>query len=176
VQFDERADATQPLRVGAERVGVGAGPAHRVGERDTVAVGQVAGRRRVDGAGEQPGAEAGHPEPGTLLLGEDGHPDRSTGAYPALAQHVDREQPGDHAERSVVRAAVRHRVEMAAGDDAFAARRSAPPGDDVAVAVGVHFQLPVERLLDEPLPAVVVGRRPRTAQVAAVTADPPDRK
>ena len=51
------------------------------------------------------------------------------GTQPALAQQVDRGERGDHAERPVERAAVRHRVQVAAGHDrARRPRRAGRPG------------------------------------------------
>ncbi len=68
-------------------------------------------------AGQQLAAQAGHAEPGPFLLAERGDGDRPDGDAAAGAQQVDRGEPGHHAERPVERAAVRHRVQVAAGHD-----------------------------------------------------------
>src|SRR5262249_26483205 len=132
---------------------------------------------RIDVAGEQPRPEAGDAEPGSLLLSEHDDPDRAARGYPALAQLFDGEQGGHHAERTVVAAAVRYRVEVAPGDDGRAfGRRVAPPRPQVAVGVGPDVEVPIDGLLDEPLPAVEVGAAPGAADVSAVPAHPPDRQ
>ena len=66
----------------------------------------------VDGAGQQPAAQAGHAEPGALLLGEGGDRRPAARAPARAREQVDRRERGDDAERPVERAAVRHRVQV----------------------------------------------------------------
>ena len=66
------------------------------------------------------------------------------GTKPRAREHVDGGQRGDHTERAVERAAVRHGVEVAAGDDPRLAVPGvrAPPGHEVADGVGLDRRGP----------------------------------
>ena len=81
----------------------------------------------------------GHAEARALLVGEGDHRERPGRAHAAPLQRGDGEQRADDAERAVVRPAGRHAVEVAAGHDGARAGR-APPGPEVAVAVGLDVQ------------------------------------
>ena len=132
-----------------------------VGEEDAVAVAQLAGlgpRRR---AGDQPGAQAGAPEPRPLLLDEDAEP-RWTRRLeaPRSRSSVDRGQRGHDAQRTVVRPAVEDGVEVRAGERRPArpvAPARLPPGDLVADAVGLDDEPARRALLARTTPAA----RPR---------------
>ena len=137
-----------------------------------VAVAQRPGRLGSDDPGQQPAAQAGDAEPGALLLAERGHRDRPDRDAAAGAQQVDGGEPGHHAERAVERAAVGHRVQVAAGHDRAGARwrwpagaagragGGIPPGPQVAVAVGRDRQVA--------LGGRGRGTRPRQARSASV--------
>ena len=102
-------------------------------------------------ARRQAGPEAGQSEPGALLLHEHADAEGPRGREAAVAEQVDGGQRADHTERSVVRAAVEHGVEVGAGEDSRAGgRRRPPPGDRVAEAVPLDLQAPRGALLDEP--------------------------
>ena len=83
-------------RIGPELAGVELGLGHGRRPGVTPSRSTRAGRgRRVERAGQQPRAQAGHAEPGALLLGERGDAERPGRGRAALAQQVDGEQRGD---------------------------------------------------------------------------------
>src|SRR5207245_927741 len=96
----------------------------------------------------------------------------------AHQQHGHRGDPGHHAERAVVGTAVRHRVQVAAGDHGpgrpgpgrpgpGTGLRDVPPRPQVAVAVGGCPEPSFVSGIEEPATAFRVGRRPGEAPVAA---------
>jgi hypothetical protein len=154
VQFDEDADALEELRVRADQGRVQALGRHGLGPAHAVAVAQVAGPGRVDRAGHQPRPEARDAEPRALLLGEDPNAQGAAGRHTALAQQVDRRQRRHDAQRPVEGAAVRHRVQVAAGGDRAGRRsRAVPPGPQVAVPVTAGPKAPFQRMIFKPVTA-----------------------
>ena len=120
VQFDERADPAQRLVVPSERAGVVRRPRHRLGHRDAVGVGQRAGAgrrraRRSAAASRRRPRRSGRPPRRRSTRR------RPAGPAPApRAELVERGERRHDAERPVERAAVGHRVEVAADDQARA--------------------------------------------------------
>ena len=168
VELDEGADAVE-VQQAVRRVQPGG--ADRVGEEDAVAVAQLLRLLPRRGAGDQPRAEAGAPEPRPLLLDEDADADRAVRLEAPGPQRVDGGERGRHAQRAVVRTTVEDRVEVRAGEHALVARARAggglPPGDLVADAVGLDDQPARRALLGEPRPQLRLRRRPGLAEVAA---------
>ena len=117
VQLDEGADAAQQVLVGADQGGVVPGGGHGLGQGDPGAIAQRPRRARVHRTGQQPAAQAGEPEPGPLLLAERGDGDGAGRDAAPVTEQVDGGEPGCHAERAVEGAAVRHRIQVAAGHD-----------------------------------------------------------
>src|SRR5690606_26980310 len=76
VQLDEAADPAEQVLVRADRAGVEARVVQHLGERVPVAVGEGAGPRRGDRAGQQPRPAARPPEPGPPRPGPHRDPDR----------------------------------------------------------------------------------------------------
>ena len=89
-------------------------------------VGEGQSPRGVEGTGGEPGTQAGHAETGALLLDEHRDAQRAYRREPTGAQDVDGGERRDDPERTVERAAVGHRVEVAAGDDPRVAPRRRP--------------------------------------------------
>ena len=148
VQLDEGADPAQrPRRPGRARRG--RRRRARIASAIVVPSASVsaAGPVGVERAGEQPGAGAGDAEPGALLVGEAGDADRPAGSAAARPSRSSAAKADDDAERPVERAAVGHRVEVAADDEARAAgvgiRRPRP---QVAGPVGHDVQPAGRRL------------------------------
>jgi hypothetical protein len=177
VQLEEHPDPRQRLGVATERGGIDARSRHRGSHRHARRVAQPTRSVRVERTGEQSASGTGHPEAPALLVGEDDDGERAYGRHAPRAEQVDREQRRDDAERPVVRAATRHAVEMAAGDDG-AGPRLAPPCPQVAVAVGRDGQPAATCLVDEPRPRGRVRGGPGEPGVAAglrVATDPGQR-
>ena len=127
-------------------------------------------------AGEQPGAGAGDAEAGALLVGEADDADRPARREAARAHQVQRGERGDHPERPVVRAAVRHRVQVRSEHQPGAGRvRRSPPRPLVADPVGGHLQPPPRRLPGEPFPQLRVHPGPGEPAIAAGARVPADR-
>ena len=105
------------------------------------------------------------------------------GRHAALPEQVDRRERGDHAQRAVVRPAVEHRVEVRADQDgsprsdpfASTACRT-PPGEQVAVAVGLDLEVAGCALLAEPGAELGLDRGERLAEVAAARRRPAQRR
>ena len=171
VQLDERADPAQRLRIGTQRRVARA--RDRLGHRHAVGVGEPGGPVGGQRAGEDPRARAGDAEPGAFLVAEEGHAQRPGRGEPLRAQGVDRGERADDAERAVERAAVGHRIQVGAGDDAGPVRVGiAPPGDEVAGPVGGDVEPPCRGLAGEPLPQVGVLPGPGEPPVPAGAAAP----
>jgi hypothetical protein len=151
VELDEGAD---PVEVHQAARRVQSGGADRVGEEDAVPVAELLRLLPRRGAGDQPRAEAGAPEPRPLLLDEDADADRAVRLEAPGPQGVDGCERGRHAQRAVVRTAVEDRVEVRPGEHPRGvgkrAGRGLPPGDLVADAVGLHDQPARRALLGEP--------------------------
>jgi hypothetical protein len=167
VEFDEGADAGEPLGVGPDGVRVVPGGLHRTGQRDAVGVAQLVRGLLRQLSGGEPGADAGEAEAGALLVAEVDDREGAPEADLAGAQFVEGGEGGDHAEGPVEGAAVGHGVQVRAGDDGVAGRRVAEPRPLVAVAVDLVLQAAGLGLHAEPEPAVRVGRGPGEAAVAA---------
>ena len=104
-----------------------------------------------------------------------GHAERARGAEPVRAQRVERGERGDDAERAVERAAVGHRVQVRAGDDAGPVRVGiAPPGPQVAGPVGRDVQPAGLGLAREPVPQLGVLPGPGEPPVPAGARIAPD--
>ena len=92
----------------------------------------------VDGAGGRPAPEEAVPEVGALLVAPDDHFQRVAGLDPLLAegpQHLERSQ---HAEGSVVVAALRNSVEVGAEEDRGKGLLSLAAPEEVAGGIGAH--------------------------------------
>ena len=148
-----------------------ADPVQLVAEHDAVGVGAVEGllqrqAARVGHAPQHVGAE-----PGALLVGEEGHLDRSSGDDAGVVQRLDHLQPAEHAEVAVVAPAGGHGVDVAAGHhrgEVFAPR---PPADDVADGVDADLEAEGLHPLHHQVPARLVGvgqGQPAAASVAGV--------
>ena len=173
VQLDERTDPAQALRIRAEQRRLDPAGLHRLGQVHPVPVGQRRRAYRIQRTGQQPGTQAGDAEPGALLLGEGDHPDRAPGPRAVLGEHIQGQERRDDAQRPVVPAAARYRVEVRPGHHRVARGRVAEPRPQVAVAVGLQVHPAVGRLLGEPLAAGEVRVRPREPVVPVGAA--PDR-
>ena len=160
-----------PIRPSASGSGAERGvprPRDGLGHRHAVGVGEPGGPLGGERAGEDARARARHPEPGALLVAEAGHAERARRAEPVRAQHVERGERADDAERAVERAAVGHGVQVGAGDDAGPIRVGiAPPGDEVARPVGRDVQPPGLGLAREPVPQLGVLPGPGEPPVPA---------
>ena len=175
VQFDERADAAEQVLAGADRAGVVARGAHRLGQRDAVVVAEGPGGVRLDGPGNQTAPQARNAKPSAFFLGKDGNYHRPFGIKVPVFQYFYGGQRGRDAERSVVAPAVGNRIKVATGDDGvspgIASRVSGgcwvPPGPQVAVVIGFHGQAEFGGLRGEPGAALRVGRGPGIAAIAA---------
>ena len=177
VQLDELADPGEPLRVRAERRGIEPLRRHRLGHGQPVAAHEPACLVRVERPRHQPGARAGDPEAGALLVGEGDERHRAVRHHAGVAHRVEGGEGGDHAERAVIGAAVGHGVEVRAeherGRRRVDARRD-PPGPQVGVAVGLDVEPAGPRRGHEPLPAVElrgVERIPAIAPGGGVATD-----
>ena len=151
--------------------------AHRLGHRHAVASASP-GPVGVERAGDDPRAGAGDAEPGALLVGEVDDAHRAAGVKPVLAQQVHARRAPHDAERPVEGAAVGHRVEVRADDDAGVPGgdrgvRVTPPGPLVAHPVGREVEASGGALAGEPLPQVVVLAGPGEPVVAPVSASRP---
>ncbi len=167
VEFHERADPLQPLRIGADGLRVVPGALHRLRQRHAVRVAQLPRLPGGELPGAQAGADAGEPEAGALLVTEVDDGQRLRELRPPPAEFVERGEGGDDAERPVEGAAVRDGVQVRARDDGVARRRVAEPRPLVAVAVQLVRQAAGLGLGAEPGAAVGVGGRPGVAAVAS---------
>ena len=176
VQLDERADPTQGLLVRSELVRVAAGRAQGLGVGGAVGVGEREGPLGGQLAGQDPGAGAGDPEAGALLVDEVDHRQGHVGRNAGRAQGVDGRERRDHAEGSVEGTAVGHRVQVRADRDPGTAGRHRvvdgagavpPPGPLVADAVDGEVQAAAGALGGEPLAQGQVLGGPGEPPVAA---------
>ncbi len=176
VQLDERAHPAQRLLVPAHRLGVSAGGDESVRHTDAVGIGEPQRPFRCHRPGDHPRPRAGDPEPGPLLIHEVDHRQRARRRDPRGPQRVDGGEGGDDTEGSVIRPAVRDRVEVGADRDAavpgrdgvvHAARPVPPPGPLVAHPVLDQVQPAAGALGGEPLAEGVVLAGPGKTPVAA---------
>ena len=131
------------------------------------------GRQR---AGEQAGAEAGHPEPRPLLLGERRDADRPVrGRSPARAAASMASSAETMPSGPSYAPPCGTESKWLPVTTASPAAGSPHQAHRLPLPSGLDGQLAVERLLDEPLPAGQVGLAERVPQVAAGTLVAPDR-
>jgi hypothetical protein len=183
VQLDENADTVGQSRVGAEMLGVAARLDHRLIQRHTVDVPEATGPFGAQRSGGELGTDTGHAEARAFLVGERDHRDGNARHHAALAHDVDRREGGHHTQRTVERAAVRHRIEVRPRDEGV--RRIAgpagrhPPRPQISVAVFLDIHPALRGAAGEPLAQRQVGVRPRVAAIApggGVPADVQDRR
>ena len=181
VQFDESPDPAKGLRIAPEVGGVPTGGQQRLRHAHPGRVGQPAGPVRIQLPGDDPGACAGHAEPGSLLVGEVDHADRPGRHEVVAAQHIDGREGTDHAEWPVEGAAVGHRIQVGPdGDTRPAGRhrrvRITPPRPLVPGAVRCQVQAATLAFTGEPFPHVAVLAGPGEPPVPTRRAVPPDRR
>ena len=85
VQFHERVELPEQVRVGTERFGVVSGVGHGLGPGGAVGVGEGAGPVGADLPGGEAAAQARHTEAAALLLDEDDHGQGALGGQAAFA-------------------------------------------------------------------------------------------
>jgi hypothetical protein len=167
VELEVAPHPAERLRVGSERRRVPPAGRERVGQRDAVVVAQRQRPLGREGAGEQPRPRAGDAEAPALLVGERRDGERPGRPHAARAEQVDGDEPRHDPEGPVEGPAPCDGVEVAAGHDASAGVRVAPPGPAVAGAVLGDVEPPAGGLGGEPLPQRRLRRGVREAPVPA---------
>ena len=167
MQLDEGADAREALRLRAERLRVTSRPAKCLVHRDAIGVAQRARLVWTEHPCGQARSDARDPEAPAFLIGEAGHSEGTARLDAPALQLCDRGEGTRDTERAVVVAAVGDRVEVRAGDDRVTGGGIAPPGPEIAIAIGLDVEPESGCLPDEPLAQRQVGVGPREAPVAA---------
>jgi hypothetical protein len=176
MQLHKQAQLLEGLVIGADEPGILPVRGSDVGIGVAVRVLEPAGLVRVQFTGQQPGTQAGDAEPRALLLGKNSDGQRPAGAEPAGLQDIDGDQRRSDTQRTVVRAAARNGIEVAAGRNSVPPRAcgGVPPCPDDAVVVCMDVEAAPFRLLNEPAPQVRFRggeNRPRIATPRCILAD-----
>lgn len=101
MQFDEVADSRHGFRVGTHVPGIQAIAPGDVGESVAVDVAQVQRLVDVDGAGQEPRAQAGHAKAGSFFFREDRDGQRTLRLDASRGKNVDGGECGRDAKRPV---------------------------------------------------------------------------
>jgi hypothetical protein len=164
VEFEVGADSVDSARLG-QAVEVEAGARHRIGDAAAPPV------LEVELAAEGPAAEHPGLEAAALLVVEGHDPEGPPRLDPFRPQGADGCEGSQHAERAVVAAAARHRVEVRADEHRLPLPR-VPAAEDVACRVELGFQAEVLEPAHEPVVRLRELWGPREAgDAAAVGAD-----